>query len=83
MEKAVWHLNLKPDLILVDGNHPLNQPFLQKCLIQGDRLSHSIGAASIMAKVVRDKLMESWHHRFPVYNFRRIRDMGPGNIWPL
>ncbi|MBI4767359.1 MAG: ribonuclease HII [Deltaproteobacteria bacterium] len=69
MEQAVSQLNLKPDLVLVDGNRPLKQPFLQKCLIQGDLLSHSIGAASIIAKVVRDKLMESWHYRFPQYNF--------------
>jgi ribonuclease HII len=69
MERAVSQLNLKPDLVLVDGNRPLNQPLVQKCLIQGDRLSHSIGAASIIAKVVRDKLMESWHYRFPQYNF--------------
>ncbi|MBA4393719.1 MAG: hypothetical protein C0407_09225, partial [Desulfobacca sp.] len=47
-----------------------------KCLIQGDRLSHSIGAASIVAKVVRDKLMESWHHRFPHYNFFKNKGYG-------
>ncbi len=69
MEQAVSQLQLKPDLILVDGNRPLKQPFVQKCLIQGDRLSHSIGAASIIAKVIRDRLMESWHYRFPEYNF--------------
>jgi len=76
MEKAVLHLNLKPDLILVDGNHPLRQPFVQKCLIQGDRLSHAIGAASIIAKVIRDKLMESWHYRFPQYNFFKNKGYG-------
>jgi ribonuclease HII len=76
MEKAVFHLNLKPDLILVDGNRPLRQPFVQKCLIRGDRLSHSIGAASIIAKVIRDKLMESWHYRFPQYNFFKNKGYG-------
>ena len=76
METAVFHLNLKPDLILVDGNRPLNQPFVQQCLIQGDRLSHSIGAASIIAKVIRDKLMESWHYRFPQYNFFKNKGYG-------
>lgn len=69
MEKAVFNLNLNPDLVLIDGNQYLNLPFSQACLIQGDSLSHAIGAASIIAKVVRDKLMESWHYRFPHYNF--------------
>jgi Ribonuclease HII len=76
MEKAVLHLNLKPDLILIDGNRPLRQPFVQKCLIQGDRLSHAIGAASIIAKVIRDKLMESWHYQFPQYNFFKNKGYG-------
>jgi ribonuclease HII len=76
MEKAIFHLNLKPDLILVDGNRPLNQPFVQKCLIGGDRLSHAIGAASIIAKVIRDRLMESWHFRFPQYNFFQNKGYG-------
>jgi len=76
MEKAVFHLNLMPDLILVDGNRPLNHPVVQECLIRGDRLSHSIGAASIVAKVVRDKLMESWHYRFPQYNFFKNKGYG-------
>jgi ribonuclease HII len=76
MEKAVFHLNLKPDLILVDGNRPLNKPVVQECLIQGDRLSHAIGAASIIAKVIRDKLMESWHYRFPQYNFFKNKGYG-------
>ncbi|MGC1403616.1 MAG: ribonuclease HII [Thermodesulfobacteriota bacterium] len=89
MEKAVFNLNLNPDLVLIDGNQSLNLPFNQACLIQGDRLSHAIGAASIIAKVVRDKLMESWHYRFPCYNFfnnkgygtqehlRALKDYGP------
>jgi ribonuclease HII len=76
MEQAVSQLHLKPDLILVDGNRPLTQPFVQKCLIQGDRLSHSIGAASIIAKVIRDRLMESWHYRFPEYNFFKNKGYG-------
>ena len=71
MEEAVFHLKIKPELVLVDGNRPLNLPVFQRSLIQGDRLSHSIGAASIVAKVIRDKLMESWDSRFPQYYFSR------------
>jgi ribonuclease HII len=76
MEAAVFHLQQKPDLVLVDGNRPLNLPFAQTCLIQGDRLSHAIGAASIIAKVVRDKLMESWDCRFPQYHFHKNKGYG-------
>ena len=84
MRKAVFNLNLRPDLVLVDGNRPVQVPFIQECLVQGDRLSHSIGAASIMAKVVRDKLMESWHYRFPHYNFFNNKGYGTQeHLWAL
>ena len=76
MEKAVLQLSTKPNLVLIDGNHPLKVPYTQKCLIQGDRLSHTIGAASILAKVIRDKLMDSWHIRFPQYNFKKNKGYG-------
>ena len=76
MEKAVFRLGLTPDLILVDGNRPLPGVGPQRCLVKGDRLSHAVGAASILAKVVRDKLMESWHFRFPQYNFLKNKGYG-------
>jgi ribonuclease HII len=76
MEMAVFRLETKPDLVLVDGNRPLNLSFRQECLVNGDRLSHAIGAASIVAKVIRDKLMESWHHHFPWYNFFKNKGYG-------
>jgi ribonuclease HII len=71
MEEAVFHLIIKPELVLVDGNRLLNLPYQQQFIIKGDRLSHSIGAASIVAKVIRDKLMESWDCRYPEYFFSR------------
>jgi ribonuclease HII len=76
METAVRNLACKPDLVLVDGNCPLQTPFLQQCLVKGDRLSHAIGAASVVAKVVRDKFMVSCHHRFPEYNFKNNKGYG-------
>lgn len=76
MEEAISRLKVKPDLVLVDGNRPLTLSCRQECLIQGDSRSHAVGAASIVAKVVRDKLMESWHPRFPQYNFFKNKGYG-------
>jgi ribonuclease HII len=76
METAVRNLAFQPDLILVDGNCSLQVPYPQQCLVKGDRLSHAIGAASVVAKVVRDKFMESCHHRFPEYNFKNNKGYG-------
>lgn len=76
MKQAVLHLTRQPDLVLVDGNQPLDLSLAQSCLVRGDARSLTIGAASIVAKVVRDKVMESCHGRFPVYNFRANKGYG-------
>ncbi|MBU0650819.1 ribonuclease HII, partial [bacterium] len=70
MKRAICELYLEPDYLLIDGN--LNIPDFdlpQKCIIKGDSLSLSIAAASILAKVTRDKIMEEYHYKFPEYNF--------------
>jgi len=72
MKTAVLRLSISPDLLLVDGNRALDLTLPQQCLIRGDARSLTIGAASIVAKVIRDKMMESCQVRFPEYNF-------PGN----
>lgn len=71
MRLAVEKLSIKPDLLLVDGNVPLDHPVSQEIVVSGDARSLSIAAASIMAKVYRDLLMESFHDRFPQYMFAR------------
>jgi ribonuclease HII len=76
MKKAVLHLTRRPDLVLVDGNRSLDLPLEQSCLVRGDARSLTIGAASIVAKIVRDKVMEACHGRFPVYNFRANKGYG-------
>jgi ribonuclease HII len=76
MRQAVERLTPAPEHILVDGNRPLPIVIPQTCLVGGDGLSLSIGAASIVAKVIRDKIMESIHERFPHYNFRRNKGYG-------
>lgn len=76
MQEAVSALSLQPDHLLVDGIHRLETPISQETIIRGDSLSLSIAAASIIAKVSRDRIMEIYHHQFPQYNFIRNRGYG-------
>ncbi len=69
MKRAVLSLSLKPDFILVDGNQPIPFTIPQRCIIKGDQKSISISAASIMAKVYRDRIMKAFDERFPEYGF--------------
>ncbi|MFI5331615.1 MAG: ribonuclease HII [Desulfobaccales bacterium] len=71
MAQAVAALHPAPQLVLVDGNQPLPLTFPQQPVIKGDALCPSISAASIVAKVYRDTLMERLHQRYPQYNFAR------------
>jgi ribonuclease HII len=76
MSEAVLELCNSPDYILVDGLHrmPLSTP--QRPIVKGDSLSISIAAASIIAKVSRDRIMEMYHRQFPQYNFDRNKGYG-------
>ena len=71
MAQAVQALTPTPQIVLVDGNQPLPFAFPQQSVIKGDALCPSISAASIVAKVYRDGLMERLHQRYPQYNFAR------------
>lgn len=73
---AVSQLSPQPDFLLVDGNMTLNTPLKQKFLIDGDALSHSIAAASILAKVTRDHLMVDLAQSFPNYGFEKHKGYG-------
>ncbi len=69
MQLAVCHLFLFPDFLLVDGIHAIDLNLPQQAIPQGDRRCLSVAAASIMAKVCRDRLMQIYHEEFPEYNF--------------
>lgn len=71
MEEAVKELNPSPDYLLIDGLNSLPLPYPQKTIVKGDSLSISIAAASIIAKVSRDRIMEIYHRQFSQYNFRK------------
>lgn len=69
MKNAVEALSVAPDFVLTDGNMTLDIACPQRSLIKGDALSYSIGAASIIAKVYRDRLMTEYSKEYPVYGF--------------
>jgi ribonuclease HII len=69
MTQAVLDLTPSPDFVLVDGTVKLPVDLNQKTLIHGDDLSQSIGAASIVAKVARDRLMRGYDRMYPNYGF--------------
>src|SRR5205085_703277 len=73
MQHAVEDLGVRPDVLLLDAVLLGQLEMPQIPLIQGDARSVSIAAASIVAKVYRDLLMESYHDRYPVYGFRHHR----------
>jgi len=76
MSEAVQELYTSPDYLLVDGLHRVPLPTPQKPIVKGDALSISIAAASIIAKVSRDRIMEMYHRQFPQYNFMRNKGYG-------
>jgi ribonuclease HII len=89
MGQAVQQLARQPDLLLIDGPEPIPSPIPQWTLIQGDARCASIAAASVVAKVTRDRLMVAYAKRYPGYGFethkgypteehyRRLRLYGP------
>jgi len=71
MRQAIEGLAVRPDLVLVDGNAPVDHPAPQLTVVGGDGRSQCIAAASIVAKVHRDRIMEGYDHRYPGYDFAR------------
>ena len=71
MQRAVENLSLVPDLALIDGNRCPKLSCLSEAIVQGDAKVASIGAASIIAKVTRDREMKEWHSQYPYYGLDR------------
>jgi len=77
MKKAIGALKNKPEFIVLDGKFPLpNTSLKQKAIIGGDNLVFSIAAASIIAKVTRDRIMYKYHEQYPVYGFDKHKGYG-------
>lgn len=71
MSLAVQALTVVPHMVLVDGHKPMPLAYPQQPVIDGDALCPSISAASILAKVHRDRCMKTYHRYYPQYNFAR------------
>ena len=71
MRRAVLALTIKPQKVLVDGNRCPDLPYPAEAIIKGDASVKAISAASIIAKVTRDREMCDLHNRYPDYGFDR------------
>jgi ribonuclease HII len=69
MQRAVANLRLKPTMVLVDGNRIPKLDMLAEAIVQGDAKVQAISAASIIAKVTRDRQCEALHAAYPQYGF--------------
>lgn len=76
MQRAVQGLRLKPAKVLVDGNRLPPLDVLAEAIVSGDALVPAISAASILAKVTRDRLLDELDQRHPAYGFARHKGYG-------
>ena len=76
MERAIAQLEGKADLALIDGNRAKDFGLPVKTVVKGDSLSASIAAASILAKVTRDDMMEAYANDYPGYGFEIHKGYG-------
>lgn len=76
MQRAVQGLRLKPSKVLVDGNRLPALNVLAEAIVSGDALVPAISAASILAKVTRDRMLKELHLQYPDYGFDRHKGYG-------
>lgn len=76
MKRAIEGLEIKPDIVLVDAISKLDTNVEIRGIVKGDALSYSIGCASILAKVTRDRLMCELAKEYPEYGFEKHKGYG-------
>ena len=76
MEQAMLQLSVKPAMALIDGNRARPFPVPVQTVVKGDSLSANIAAASILAKVTRDRYMEEMAEKYPQYGFEIHKGYG-------
>lgn len=76
MKRAVEELGCQPDYVLVDGNKTPDIAFKTEAVVKGDAKSQSVAAASILAKVARDRYMKEIAEKYPQYQFEKHKGYG-------
>ena len=76
MKRAVKDLGCQPDYVLVDGNKTPDIAFKTEAVVKGDAKSQSVAAASILAKVARDRYMKEIAEKYPQYQFEKHKGYG-------
>jgi ribonuclease HII len=71
MERALEDAGVQPSLLLIDGTYGIKSFPAGRAVVKGDRKCFYIASASIVAKVVRDRVMEEYHDLYPHYNFKK------------
>jgi len=71
MKRAMKKLKIRPDFLIIDGNFKINLNLPQKAIVKADEKVFSCAAASIIAKVTRDKIMLRYHKKYPRYGFNQ------------
>ncbi|MEG0873111.1 MAG: ribonuclease HII [Clostridia bacterium] len=76
MKKAIDKLEQRPDYVLIDGNQKIQIDIPMSTVVSGDAKSESIAAASIIAKVTRDRMLVEWDKEYPEYGLARHKGYG-------
>lgn len=76
MNRAVEKLKVQPELALIDGNRNTGIKYESRCVVKGDARCADIAAASILAKVSRDRLMYELAEKYPQYHFEKHKGYG-------
>lgn len=76
MCEAIFNLDINPDYVLIDGNQGINISIPYDTVVKGDSKSESIAAASIIAKVTRDRLLREYDKQYPEYGFAKHKGYG-------
>ncbi len=76
MNRAIEQLNPAPELALIDGNRSTGIRFPSRCIVKGDASCADIAAASVLAKVTRDRYMLEMAEKYPAYHFEQHKGYG-------
>lgn len=76
MKEAISNLKIQPEYVLIDGNQMIDITIDAETVVSGDAKSESIAAASIIAKVTRDRMLLDWDKEYPEYGFAKHKGYG-------